>query len=358
MTKFEELKDFYKGKRVFVTGHTGFKGTWMCMALKELGAEVYGYSLNPPTVPSMFQILDLGPETVQSTIGDIRDYDSLERAYRLASPDVVFHLAAQPIVLTSYKEPRMTYETNVLGTVNILECLRRNPGAISFLNVTTDKVYENSDRPDHAFSEEERLDGYDPYSNSKSCSELVTHSYVKSFFTGDTADLPAVSTARSGNVIGGGDFADNRIIPDCVRASIEGRTIEIRNPFSTRPFQHVLEPIFAYLTIAMLHVKDRTLTGSYNIGPERKDCINTGKLADLFVKDWGEGAAWKDLSQNNAPHEAAFLMLNCTKAKEKLGWAPAWDIEKATTETVAWYKAWHEGKDMKEFTRKQIECFC
>lgn len=203
MQRFEELKKFYKGKKVFVTGHTGFKGSYMCMVLDMLGADVYGYSLAPNTEPSMYNILECD-SFVHSVIGDIRDLQTLDKAYSDASPDVVFHLAAQPIVRESYRDPHRTYETNVMGTVNILECLRRHPGAVSFLNVTTDKVYENSDRPDHAFVEEEKLDGYDPYSNSKSCSELVTHSYSKSFFS----DIyPAISTARAGNVIGGGDYA-------------------------------------------------------------------------------------------------------------------------------------------------------
>ncbi len=355
MTVFEELKSFYSGKKVFLTGHTGFKGSWMCMVLKELGAEVYGYSLNPPTNPSIFDILEL-KDDIHSTIGDVRDYASLEKAYVAATPDVVLHLAAQPIVLTSYWEPRYTYETNVMGTVNILDILRNHPGAVSFLNVTTDKVYENSDRPDHAFTEEEKLDGYDPYSNSKSCSELVTHSYAKSFFCGKE-NAPAISTARSGNVIGGGDFADNRIIPDCVRATISGKSIIVRNPYSTRPYQHVLEPVRAYLLLAMRQVSDSSLCGSYNIGPDDEDCVNTGTIADLFVKNWGNGSNWFNESKENAPHEAAFLKLDCSKAKSSLNWAPNWHIEKATAETVAWYKAWYEKADMEKFTKAQIKKF-
>ena len=355
MTIFEELKSFYNGKKVFLTGHTGFKGSWMCMVLKELGAEVYGYSLEPPTKPSLFDILGIEGD-IHSTIGDVRDYASLEKAYQAAAPDVFLHLAAQPIVLTSYKEPRYTYETNVMGTVNILEVLRQHPGAVSFLNVTTDKVYENSDHPDHAFTEDEKLDGYDPYSNSKSCSELVTHSYAKSFFYGKEC-APAISTARSGNVIGGGDFADNRIIPDCVRAVTAGKSIIVRNPYSTRPFQHVLEPVRAYLLLAMRQVSNPALCSSYNIGPDDEDCISTGTIADLFIKNWGDNTNWINESKENAPHEAAFLKLDCSKAKSRLDWAPVWHIEKATAETVAWYKAWHEGHDMKAFTREQIDSF-
>ncbi len=348
---FEELKDFYKGKKVFITGHTGFKGSWMCTLLKELGADVYGYSLEAPTDPSLYGILRLD-DVVHSTIGDVRDYEALEKAYREAYPDVVFHLAAQPIVRTSYKDPQYTYETNVMGTVNILECLRKNPGAVSFLNVTTDKVYENNEMPDHGFTEDEKLDGYDPYSNSKSCSELVTHSYKKSFFS--ETDSPTISTARAGNVIGGGDFANDRIIPDCVRSTISGKKIVVRNPRSTRPYQHVLEPVTTYAMIAMMQAQDKKYSGYYNIGPEDEDCITTGRLADLFVKYWGDGAGWIDQSEKDAPHEASFLRLDCTKLKSVFGWKPIWHVDEAVKETVEWYRAWNDGEDMREFTKGQI----
>ncbi len=351
MTYFDTLSEFYKGKRVFLTGHTGFKGSWMCVLLDMLGAEVYGYSLKPGTDPSIFDILKIDGR-VHSVIGDVRDMKALEEAYVKASPDIVLHLAAQPIVRDSYKDPRYTYETNVMGTVNILECLRRHPGAVTFLNVTTDKVYENSDIADHAFTEDEKLDGYDPYSNSKSCSELVTHSYAKSFFSG--ADAPAISTARAGNVIGGGDFANDRIIPDCVRATIAGKTIIVRNPYSTRPYQHVLEPVTAYLMIAMRQTLDKGLAGSYNIGPLDEDCVNTGRIADLFVGSWGPDAAWENISEQDAPHEASFLKLDCAKAREVFGWKPAWHIDEALKRTVEWYRAWNNGEDMKNVTETQI----
>ena len=348
---FNKMKEFYQGKRVFVTGHTGFKGSWLCVLLEVLGAEVYGYSLEPNTEPGLFDILGLSDD-MHSTIGDIRDLASLEKAYVAANPDVVLHLAAQPIVRDSYKDPRYTYETNVMGTVNILECLRNHPGAISFLNVTTDKVYENNDLENHGFKEDEKLDGYDPYSNSKSCSELITHSYKKSFFFDDAA--PAISTARAGNVIGGGDFANDRIVPDCVRATVKGESIIVRNPYSTRPYQHVLEPLFAYLMIAMEQAYDKKYADYYNIGPRDEDCINTGVLADTFVKYWGEPANWKNMAEKDAPHEASFLKLDCAKARETFGWEPIWHVDGAIKETVEWYKAWNEGADMKEFTRKQI----
>ena len=363
MSRFEELRQFYSGKRVFVTGHTGFKGSWLCMMLTELGADVYGYSLKPDTEPALYDILGLDAN-VHSTIGDIRDLASLEAAYVAASPDVVLHLAAQPIVRESYKEPRYTYETNVMGTVNILECLRKHPGAVSFLNVTTDKVYENSDIPDHPFNEDEKLDGYDPYSNSKSCSELVTHSYKKSFFTCEsvtgktgatgTEAVPAISTARAGNVIGGGDFAKDRIIPDCVRATVRAESIIVRNPYSTRPYQHVIEPLTAYLTIAMKQAADSSVADSYNIGPDREDCLNTGSVADHFVEYWGGSANWKNVSEADAPHEAAFLMLDNSKAGKVIDWRPKWHTDTAIEKTVEWYKAWNDGKDMKDLTVKQI----
>ncbi len=351
MTDFDRLKEFYNGKKVFLTGHTGFKGSWMCMVLSMLGARVYGYSLMPNTDPAIHDILKLY-ELIPSHIVDVRDMNRLKIAYEQASPDVVIHMAAQPIVRDSYKDPRYTYETNVMGTVNILECMRLHPCAVSFLNVTTDKVYENADIPDHAFREDEKLDGFDPYSNSKSCSELVTHSYAKSFFASD--DAPAISTARAGNVIGGGDFANDRIIPDCVRATVKGESIIVRNPYSTRPYQHVLEPVVAYLKIVMEQALDRSVAGSYNIGPMDEDCVNTGRVADLFTQCWGGEANWKNVSESNAPHEAAFLKLDCSKVRTVFDWHPAWHIDTAIAKTVEWYKGWHEGRDMHKLTQEQI----
>jgi CDP-glucose 4,6-dehydratase len=237
---------FFTGKRVFLTGHTGFKGAWMSRMLVNAGAVLTGYSLQPPTSPNLFSMAGL-ESRMTSVIGDIRDFDTLSAAFEAAEPEIVIHMAAQPIVRDSYTNPRYTYETNVMGTVNLLECVRNTSCVRSFLNVTTDKVYLNREWP-WGYREDEMLDGFDPYSNSKSCSELVTHSYRNSFFDG--VDAPAISTARAGNVIGGGDFANDRIIPDCVRAAQAGRDIAVRNPHSTRPYQHVLEPLYAYLMIA------------------------------------------------------------------------------------------------------------
>lgn len=351
---FGDIKEFYGGKRVFVTGHTGFKGAWLCKMLSMAGAEIYGYSLETLSKPSMFELLGI-ENMVHSIIGDVRDFDYMKKCMEEAKPEYVFHLAAQPIVRESYRMPRETVEINVMGTTNILECIRLVPGVKSFLNVTTDKVYENNDVEDHAFQEDEKLDGYDPYSNSKSCSELVTHSYKKSFFW--DADAVAVSTARAGNVIGGGDFAADRIIPDCVRATIKGEVINIRNPYSIRPYQHVLEPLRIYLTIVMMQDKDHRLSGYYNVGPDDEDCVTTGELSDLFVKYWGANARWKNLSEENAPHEASFLRLDCTRLRNTFGWSPVWHIDAAVKATVEWYKAWNEGEDLNIVTEKQIKEF-
>ena len=341
---------FYKGKRVFVTGHTGFKGSWLCKILSDAGAIVTGYSLNPPTNPSLFEIARID-KLVDSHIGDIRDFEHLKKVYDNAQPEIVFHLAAQPIVRDSYKDPKGTYETNVIGTVNLLECIRLSKCVKSFLNVTTDKVYENNDIDGHAFLEIEKLDGFDPYSNSKSCSELVTHSYKKSFLQ----DV-AVSTARAGNVIGGGDFANDRIIPDCVRAAMKNEDIIIRNPFSTRPYQHVLEPLFAYLLIAEEQYKNPSLQGWYNVGPDDNNCFETGALVDLFVKHWGNDLKWIN-KFDNGPHEASFLKLDCSKLKKTFSWTPTWNLDKAIEKTVEWTKWWLSKKDVNDIMEKQITEF-
>ena len=337
--------EFYRGKRVFVTGHTGFKGTWLCRMLVGAGAVVTGYSLVAPTKPNLFELAGLDGK-MTSVIGDIRDMASLKAAYDAAKPEIVLHLAAQPIVRDSYKDPVYTYETNVMGTVNILECVRqamlRGEAPKSVLNVTTDKVYHNNEWC-WGYREDEPLDGFDPYSNSKSCSELVTHSYKNSFFTDDTV---AVSTARAGNVIGGGDFANDRIIPDCVRALAAKKTIGVRNPYSTRPYQHVLEPLAVYLTIAQKQYEDPSYQGYYNVGPDDCDCVTTGELVDLFCKHWGEGAAWENQAEANAPHEANFLKLDCSKIKSVFGWKPRWHMEECMEMTCRFSKVWLSGGDI------------
>lgn len=341
--------DFYTGKTVLVTGHTGFKGSWMCKVLAMYGAKVIGYALNPPTTPSLFEEAHIG-NSIISVIGDIRDLKSLNETMQKYRPDIVIHMAAQPIVRESYADPVYTYQTNVMGTVNICEAVRLCDSVKSFVNVTTDKVYLNNEW-EWGYRETDALDGYDPYSNSKSCSELVTSSYIKSFLK---AKGVVTSTCRAGNVIGGGDFAKDRIIPDCVRA-MENRTeIIVRNPYSTRPYQHVLEPVTTYLMLAAIQYDNPALAGSYNIGPDDCDCAATGELVDIFCKAWGEGASWKNVAEANAPHEANFLKLDCSKIKSALKWKPRWHITDAVEKTVEWSKVYLSGGDVSEIMEKQI----
>lgn len=328
------LNGFYKGKKVLVTGHTGFKGSWMCKLLEMAEAEVTGYALSAPTDPSLFELCGLG-RGMNSIEGDIRDLTHLKKVFDEVQPEIVIHMAAQPLVRESYEKPVYTYETNVMGTVNVLECVRLTPSVRSVVNVTTDKVYKNKEWV-WGYRENEELDGYDPYSNSKSCSELVTSSYINSFF----ADRQiAVTTCRAGNVIGGGDFARDRIIPDCIRAAGKGESIVVRNPYSTRPYQHVLEPVAAYLMIAARQYDDISLAGHYNIGPDETDCRTTGNLVDLFCSEWnrqaGAEAAWIN-RHDGGPHEANFLKLDCSRVKSVFGWSCTWNVEKTMEKIVEW----------------------
>ncbi|OUN79918.1 CDP-glucose 4,6-dehydratase [Flavonifractor sp. An52] len=343
--------DFYRNKRVFITGHTGFKGSWLCKILANAGAVVTGYALNPPTTPSLFDIAEI-QQDICSVIGDISDYQNLKKAFDKSQPEIVIHMAAQPIVRDSYKDPAGTYEVNVMGTVNILECVRNSNCVRSFLNVTTDKVYLNREWA-WGYRENEELDGFDPYSNSKSCSELVTHCYKRSFFANSNI---AISTARAGNVIGGGDFANDRIIPDCVRAAMNRQDIVVRNPYSTRPYQHVLEPLYAYLMIAAMQYTDSKYEGYYNVGPDDQDCFQTGALVDLFVKHWGDGLKWVN-RYDGGPHEANFLKLDCSKLKTTFGWAPHWNLEVAISKVVEWSRCWINSGDVRECMDKQIAQF-
>lgn len=365
---------FYKDKRVLVTGHTGFKGSWMTAALLMAGAKVTGYALTPPTEPSLFNLLgfDKGtdgyPGELTNVYADIRDLDRLKAAFNEAKPEIVIHMAAQPLVRASYEDPTGTYETNVMGTVNVLECCRLTPGIKSVINVTTDKVYRNKERSE-GYREDEELCGYDPYSNSKSCSELVTDSYRNSFLR----ELGiAVTTMRAGNVIGGGDFAKDRIIPDCVRAAIKGEDIIVRNPYSTRPYQHVLEPVICYLRVAAGQYIDSSTEGCYNVGPNDEDAVATSNIATLFCHCWNGSSA--DGTDNGAdsesvkkidwvnqsvggPHEANFLKLDCTKIKEELGWNPVWNIDRAMEELVRWYRTYEAGGNLTAITKKQIQTY-
>lgn len=345
------MLEFYKEKKVLITGHTGFKGSWLCRILVNAGADVTGYSLEPPTQPNLFSICEV-ENKIHSVIGDVRDRKHLMQVFAEVQPEIVLHLAAQPIVRDSYKDPVYTYETNVMGTVNICECVRLHPCVKSFLNVTTDKVYENKEW-EWGYRENEPLDGYDPYSNSKSCSELVTHSYINSFYR----DMEvAVSTARAGNVIGGGDFANDRIVPDCVRAASKRQDIIVRNPHSTRPYQHVLEPLAIYLTIAKAQYENKKYAGFYNVGPDDRDCVTTGQLVDLFCKKWGENLKWIN-QYDGGPHEANFLKLDCSKIKRVFGWHPHWSVEQAIEMTVEWSKVYLNGKNVCECMNKQIDEF-
>lgn len=341
---------FYKGKRVLLTGHTGFKGSWMSVMLVNAGAEVVGYSSCSKTETRLFDLCGV-KDQITHIKGDVRDLEHLLNVFQEYQPEIVIHMAAQPIVRDSYKDPVGTYSTNVMGTVNICEAVRQTPFVRSFLNVTTDKVYENKEW-EWGYRENEPLDGYDPYSNSKSCSELVTHSYKSSFLDGKVA----VSTARAGNVIGGGDFANDRIIPDCIRAAVKHEHIIVRNPFSTRPYQHVLEPVYAYLMIAAMQYQDHKYASWYNVGPDDQDCFQTGALVDLFVKHWGDGLKWVN-QYDGGPHEANFLKLDCSKLKATFGWKPHWNLETAIEKVVEWSKAWVADEDVRIVMDRQIEVF-
>lgn len=347
------MRDFYDKKRVLLTGCTGFKGSWMCEMLLQMGAEVTGYALDAPTTPSLYSILEL-KKRMNYVHGDIRDLDKLHRVFTESRPEIVIHMAAQPIVRESYKNPVYTYDVNVMGTVNVLECIRTTDCVKSFVNVTTDKVYKNREW-EWGYRENEELNGYDPYSNSKSCSELVTDSYRNSFF--QDCDI-AISTMRAGNVIGGGDFAADRIIPDCVRAAAAGKDIIIRNPYAVRPFQHVLEPVTAYLMVAAGQYEDKTLADCYNVGPDENDCITTGEIADLFCEIWqnqtGQQIKWLD-RYDGGPHEAGYLKLDCSKLKRRLDWQPKWGIRTALEMSIEIYSDSNE--KIRGHMQEQIEEF-
>ena len=344
------LLEFYKGKRIFLTGHTGFKGSWLCHILLRSGAQLTGYALEPSTKPSLFNICGVGKK-VNSIIGDISNLNSLNKAFNEVQPEIVIHMAAQPIVRDSYKDPVYTYETNTMGTVNILECVRKCGTVRSFLNVTTDKVYHNNEWT-WGYRETDPLDGYDPYSSSKSCSELVTNSYRNSYFADGSC---AISTARAGNVIGGGDFSKDRIIPDCVRAAERRESIIVRNPQSVRPYQHVLETLFAYLMIVQKQYEDSKYAGCYNVGPDDRDCITTGQLVEMFCNYYGDGLVWEDCSEEGAVHEADLLRLDCSRIKSVFGWRPQWNIEETVAKTVEWTKTYLEKGDVVQVMDSQID---
>ncbi|MNW26107.1 CDP-glucose 4,6-dehydratase [compost metagenome] len=348
-----DVLGFYRGKKVFVTGHTGFKGSWLCRILLNAGATVIGYSLKSED-EGLYNLLQLSEE-VESYIGDIQDIELLSNTISKTRPDILFHLAAQPLVLQSYHDPVGTFGTNIMGTVNVLEAVRHCDSIRSTVNITTDKVYENKEFL-WAYRENENLCGLDPYSNSKSCSELVTFSYRSSFFQAE--DNRAVSTARSGNVIGGGDFAADRIIPDCFRAASEGKAIVVRSPHSIRPYQHVLDCLNGYLLLAKKQYEDKgRFEGSYNFGPSDDNCLTTGELVGQFCHYWGNDLTW--FTQNNSVHhEATYLKIDSTKARTILDWKQQWGISEAVDHTVNWYKHFlNEGNTIAAFTDTQISDF-
>ena len=339
--------EFYRGRRVLVTGHTGFKGAWLCRILQLLGAEVWGYAKEPPTDPALYTLARIG-ENMHAFTGDIGDFDALCDTVRAARPEVIFHLAAQPIVREGYRDPRGTFAANLMGTVNVLEAARACDTLRSVLIVTTDKVYKNSEKAG-ALRENDALGGADPYSASKACAELAVQSY--------RALLGAVplSTARAGNVIGGGDFAPDRILPDCVRAFLTGTPVQLRNPSAVRPYQHVLEPLLAYLMIAARQYGDRALMGCYNIGPDEADCVTTRELAQLFAKHvQGLGLG---VQPEAGPREAAELRLDCSKLKNTFGWHAKWDVSTAVAQVAEWTRAYMAGEDVRRVMDAQIAQF-
>lgn len=345
--------NFYRNKKVMITGHTGFKGSWICQVLSLIGAEVVGYSMDVPTTPALFNVCGV-KDRISSIKGDVRDLAHLKEVMERFEPEIIIHMAAQPIVRVSYTDPVFTYETNVMGTVNVLEAVRNSESVKSVINVTTDKVYKNREWQ-WGYREIDELNGFDPYSNSKSCSELVTESYNNSFFK--DRDI-AVSTCRAGNVIGGGDFAVDRIIPDCYRAAEQDGKIIVRNPYSVRPYQHVLEPVMAYLMIAMEQYMDANKAGAYNIGPTDSSCLTTGELVSLFCSKWNEindsDLHWECVN-NEGPHEANFLKLDCSKVQSLFSWEPKWDIEVSMEKVVEWYSAWKKGADISRIMAEQIK---
>lgn len=349
------MKLDFNGRTVLITGHTGFKGAWMSMLLKCLGANVVGYALPPLKSAPLFDLCGI-ESYIKSIYGDIRDLEKLKTVFAEYEPEIVIHMAAQALVGEGYQQPVVTYDVNVMGTVNILECVRLYGCVKSFVNVTTDKVYVNREW-DWGYRENEELNGYDPYSNSKSCSELVTDCYRKSFFEG--RDI-AISTARAGNVIGGGDFSKGRILSDCVAAANKKKNIIVKNPYSIRPYQHVLEPIAGYLLLAQEQYKNNDLSGCYNIGPDEKDCIETGKLVSIFCEKWNkatnENIIWS-VGEKNAFHEAKYLKLDCSKIKKMLKWQPRWNIETAVEKAVEWYIPYLRGENIAEIMEKQIADF-
>lgn len=350
---------FWQQRRVFVTGHTGFKGSWLALWLERLGARVTGYSLPEPTSdPSLFELARVAEGMTASLAGDVRDLDSLSRALNGARPEVVIHMAAQSLVRRSYQDPAGTYATNVMGTVNLLEAARRAEGLRAVLVVTTDKCYENREWV-WGYRETDRLGGRDPYSNSKACAELVTDAYRRSFFGAEESNAAAVASARAGNVIGGGDWAEDRLLPDIFRAAAEGREVQIRNPDAVRPWQHVLEPLSGYLLLAENLCGERRaeFAEGWNFGPSDEDARPVSWVVGRIAERWGDALRWSRDAGAHHPHEARSLRLDCSKSRELLRWRPRWTIERALDATVEWYRSQAAGADARRLCADQIDAY-
>ena len=351
----QNFEGFYKSKKVLITGHTGFKGSWLCLLLKELGADVYGYALPPKTTPNLFSEARIN-NIITSYFGDIRDFEKLEGILHQIQPDIIIHMAAQALVMESYKNPRKTFEINIMGTVNLLDAARTTNSVKAIINVTTDKCYENKEWY-WSYRENEPMGGYDPYSNSKGCSELVTSSYRNSYFNLNkySDHGVAVASARAGNVIGGGDWSDDRLIPDFIRAITNGQNVKIRSPYAIRPWQHVLEPLSGYLTLAVkLFSQGPKYAEAWNFGPDENDAQNVEWITKTLCELWGDGASYS-IDLNPHPHEANYLKLDCSKAKAELGWMPKWNIEKALSSIVNWNKAHLDNEDICDVMVQQIK---
>jgi len=349
--------EFWRSKRVLITGHTGFKGSWLCLWLKSLGAEVTGYALAPPTVPSLFELARIG-ELVDSRIADIRDAGTLSAIMREVKPEIVIHMAAQPLVRESYRSPAETYTVNVIGTVNLFEAIRQTHSVRAVVNVTTDKCYENREWV-WGYREQEPLGGYDPYSSSKACSELVTQAYRSSFFNQKEYHVHgvALASARAGNVIGGGDWAEDRLIPDCIRAMLKGETVRVRNPRAIRPWQHVLEPLSGYLALAERLYRDGLeWAEAWNFGPRDADARPVEWIIQRMCSQWNGGARY-EIDTGRHPHEAHYLKLDCSKAQAKLGWQPRWGLDTALASIIDWTMTYRDGGDVREECLRQVEAF-
>lgn len=341
--------EFWRGKRVFLTGHTGFKGSWLSLWLQSMGAELFGLALDPPTRPSLYEAVRIG-EGMSSKICDVRDYDAVHGAMQTFKPDIVIHMAAQPLVRYSYHAPVETYATNVMGTVNLLEAARQVGTMGAIINVTTDKCYENKEWV-WGYREDEPMGGHDPYSNSKGCSELVTRAYRRSFLQEMGISL---ASARAGNVIGGGDWAEDRLVPDILRAFGQNEAVVVRNPLATRPWQHVLEPLSGYLILAERSFNERQeFAQGWNFGPHDDDVCNVQWIVDHMVQAWGNGASWK-LEEADQPHEANYLKLDISKARTKLGWSPRWDLSTTLDQIIDWHQSWVEEGDIQAKCLQQI----